>query len=84
MGAITEKPPFIREKVGKFHEFDVFDVKEFEFFFCKPPERALCATQVNGLKKSKPRIICLACSNFLGSEKYPLMIIGHARRLRQF
>lgn len=84
MAAIAEQLPAIREKIGKFQECDVFNADEFGLFFRQPPGWSLSATQVNGLKKDKSRITCLACCNFSGTEKYPLMIIGHARRPRPF
>lgn len=44
----------------------------------------MTATQIHEIIKDKAVITFLACPNYSGTERYPLMIVGHGKRPRSF
>src|SRR6185436_11404055 len=46
------------------------------------PSRGLSVTQQPGIKKDRARILLMICTNFTGSEKLPIWMIGKAKKPR--
>lgn len=82
--ALNKAIPEIRAKISKYSRRDVWNADEFGLFYRQPPGWTLSKTPVSGHKQDKTRITCLACCNWDGSEKFPLMVIGRANRPRPF
>lgn len=82
--AVSHQMPRIERIVMTFANKDVWNADEFGLYYRQPSGWTLCKRAVSGHKKEKSRLTFLACCNSDGSEKMPLMIIGHAERPRPF
>lgn len=63
---------------------DCVNDDEFGLFYLMAPDRTIATRRLPGRKKDKTLITFLACSNTTGSERFPLLIIGHVQNPRCF
>lgn len=65
---------------------DVYNADEFGLFFKLMPDKSLVLKdeKCHGGKLSKDRLTVLACSNWTGSDKLKLMVIGKSKSPRCF
>lgn len=63
---------------------DQFNEEGFGLFYQIAPERTISESWLSSCKKEKTRVTFLACSHSTGSDRLPLLIIGHVKRRRYF
>lgn len=65
---------------------DIFNVDETGLYYRMLPTRAVCfvGEKCHGGVKSKERVTAMLATNWDGSEKLPLLIIGKSRKPRPF
>ncbi|KEP50554.1 DDE superfamily endonuclease [Rhizoctonia solani 123E] len=62
----------------------IFNFDESASFYRMAPDKGLATQQMSGVKSDKTRITFGVAANMDGSEKLPLLIIGHAKQPRAF
>ena len=72
----------IRTLRGEYAEEDVFNMDETGLFWRMAPSSDLSTEARPGVKKDKSRVSIVCCTNFTGSEKLPLWLIGKSQRPR--
>ena len=82
--AIAEALPNLRNLCRQYRPEDVCNGDETGCNYAITPDRSISSSSRSGNKKQKKRITLLVCCNSTGSEKFPLFIIGSARRPRCF
>ncbi|RLN77720.1 hypothetical protein DYB28_003682 [Aphanomyces astaci] len=63
---------------------DIYNLDETAYFYCTTPSKAVCTKSMPGRKKVKKRITVAVTSNADGSSKWPLLLIGTAKKPRCF
>ncbi|PXF48371.1 Tigger transposable element-derived protein 6 [Gracilariopsis chorda] len=76
--------PVPRALCAQYGREDIFNADEAGVNYCMPPDRTISSQPLLGRKKDKKRLTSLVCANAKGTEKIPLMIIGHAVRPKCF
>lgn len=84
MSSNSDKLPFIVQKIAMYAKRDMWNADESGLFLLQPSDWSRSASEVNGTNKDKSRLAFLASCKHNGSEKYPLMGTGYARRPRRF
>ena len=72
------RTPKTEGNCGTVCQKDVFNADECGLFFSMAPDKTIAAEPLPGCKKAKERITFMPCANADGSEKFELMVIGHA------
>src|SRR4051812_10660570 len=70
----------IRTLCGEYVEEDIFNMDETGLYWRQSPSSGLSPRARPGRKKDKNRISVICCCNFLGSQRFPLWIVGRAAR----
>eukprot|EP00171_Calliarthron_tuberculosum_P003734 IDg3734t1 len=73
-----------RKKFSQYIMKDVFNADEHGHFYQLAPTPTIAGGPMPGRKKQKSRLTYLACCNANSSEKFPLMVIGKAKKPRAF
>ncbi|RHY87597.1 hypothetical protein DYB35_009289 [Aphanomyces astaci] len=63
---------------------DIYNLDETAYFYCATPSKAVCTKSMPGRKKVKKWITVAVTSNTDGSSKWPLLLIGTAKKPRCF
>lgn len=79
---IAEEMRAIQTLCGEFLEEQIFNMDETGLFWKQSPSSGLSSERRPGVKKDKNRITLVCCSNYTGSRRMPLWIIGKARQPR--
>lgn len=74
----------IRRFIAAYSPQDVFNCDESSLYWKLTPDRGLSSVSVPGRKKQKSRISVHFCCNSDGSERFPLLFIGTAKKPRSF
>lgn len=72
----------IQTLCGDYEEEDIYNMDETGLFWRQSPSGGLSTQQRPGIKKDKSRISIICCTNYTGSRKFPLWIIGNAKQPR--
>lgn len=74
----------LREILEPYSLNDCFNADEFGLFYKMAPTHTIALQRLPGRKKEKTRLTFLACANASGSERFPMLVLGHSRRPRCF
>ncbi|QRV93706.1 DDE superfamily endonuclease [Ceratobasidium sp. AG-Ba] len=74
----------IRTIMDEYAPRDQLNFDETALYYCLAPDKGLAVVQMSGIKTLRVRITVGICTNADGSERFPLMFIGYARRPRPF
>ena len=72
----------IQTLCGEYKEEDIFNMDETGLFWRMAPSSGLATEARPGAKKDKTRISVVCCTNFTGTEKHPLWLIGRSKQPR--
>jgi len=72
----------IQTLCGEYEEADIFNMDETGLFWKQAPSKGLSTTNRPGVKKDKSRISIICCTNFTGTERMPLWLIGKSQKPR--
>ena len=84
MESVRDCVPSLASLVQSYHPNDVWNADETGLYYQMLPDRTISHAPLPGRKKAKVRLNLLVCSKASGIEKFPLMIIGQARKPRAF
>ena len=78
----TRLPDLLRTYYPK----DIYNADETSFFYKTGADRSLVFPDddCRGVKKSKLRVTVMPCANMDGSDRLPLLVIGHSQKPRCF
>lgn len=78
--AISKHAPRLKDLCQEYHADDTSNADEMRINYSLAPDRTISAVFLSVHKKNKKRLTLLACSNAIGTEKPPLMVIGNSMR----
>ena len=84
MESVRDCLPSLASLVQSYQPNDEWNADETGLYYQMPPDRTISHAALPGRKKAKVRITLLVCSKASRKGKFPLMIIGQARKLRAF
>jgi DDE superfamily endonuclease/Fission yeast centromere protein N-terminal domain/Tc5 transposase DNA-binding domain len=70
----------IRTLCGEYKEEDIYNMDTTGLFWRYSPSSGLSSQPQAGIKKDKARITLTLCTNFTGSDRLPVWIIGKAQQ----
>lgn len=72
----------IQTLCGEYSEDDIYNMDETGLFWRQSPSGGLSSAQRPGMKRDKNRISIVCCTNYTGTRKMPLWLIGKAKNPR--
>lgn len=69
----------VRTLCGDYQEDDIYNMDETGLFWRQSPSRGLVTQSVPGRKKDKTRITLTLCTNYTGSDRFPIWFVGTAQ-----
>lgn len=82
--AVERELPNLRLACDRYAKEDVWNADETGLNYAMPPDRTISQAAQPGRKKDKKRLTLLVCANATGTEKFPLLYIGNAKKPRCF
>lgn len=81
---IVRSLPILQEKLKHYNINDIWNADETGLNYRLAPCKTIAHEQMSGRKKDKVRLTYLLCANADGTEQFPLMVIGKAKKPRCF
>lgn len=81
---LAEALPAIKAVLAQYEPHNIFNMDETGLFYSMAPDKTIAMRQIEGAKKCKSRITVALTCNADGSERLPLVFIGHAKMPRPF
>lgn len=84
MTNINELIIHIKRRIAEYGLQDIYNIDETSLFYNLAPNTTISRRQIEGSKKDKTRLTIGFTCNADGSDRLPLLFIGHAARPRCF
>jgi hypothetical protein len=84
MDNIEDQINEIKAKIASYSPEDVYNMDETAYFYNLAPDKTIARRQIEGAKKDKIRLTIALTCNTTGTDRFELLILGHAEKPRCF